>query len=95
MRIRTRALIEAYYATDLAPLQRLHREHGVTHLIVESKHFEKRPATYFQPFNLWAKKAFDAGSETNKKFEVLKQKPLLQVYDDSKNFVLDLSKLKT
>jgi hypothetical protein len=53
MRARTYALIDAYLATDAAPLQGLHCRWGVDYLIVTKAHFAKdgsRPE-YFAPFD--------------------------------------------
>ena len=93
MRRRTRALIAAYYATDSAPLRRLREEYGVTHIIADPKHFKDRPATYFRPFNLSVREEFDRARTSGKTFEILKQKDRIKIYDDSRHFVLDLSKI--
>lgn len=61
MRERMNALIDAYLATEAAPLRRLNCRWGVDYLIVDSAHFAEggeRPE-YFAPFNarieqLWA-----------------------------------------
>ena len=53
MRARTYALIDAYLATDAAPLRGLHCRWGVDYLIVTKAHFAKdgsRPE-YFAPFD--------------------------------------------
>jgi hypothetical protein len=62
MRKRTSALIDAYYASDTAPLIKLREEFGVTHLIVDFRHLnDQRPFAgkkrkgenrrlYFRPF---------------------------------------------
>jgi hypothetical protein len=50
MRERMAALIAAYFASDPEPIRSLHRRHGVTHLIVDRRHFEV-PPPYFAPFD--------------------------------------------
>jgi len=52
MRQRMDALFEAYFCVDAAPLRRLRDEFGVTHLLVESRHFTdpSRPPEYFSPW---------------------------------------------
>jgi hypothetical protein len=51
MRVRMRALIDAYFAADPEPLVRLRDAHGVTHLIVEPRHLDEHPPGYFSPFH--------------------------------------------
>ena len=53
MRARMNALFDAYLSTDAAPLHRLRREFGVTHLLVETAHFTVREQApnYFAPWN--------------------------------------------
>ncbi len=62
MRERMRALVAAYYAGDLAPLSRLHRRYGVTHLIVDPRDFVS-PAPTFAPFDADTRAAFEHGKE--------------------------------
>jgi hypothetical protein len=52
MRKRMDALFDAYFSTDAAPLYRLKREFGVTHLLVETRDFTdpKHPPEYFAPW---------------------------------------------
>ena len=52
MRARMDALFDAYLSTDAAPLARLKKEFGVTHLIVETRDFTdpKHPPEYFAPW---------------------------------------------
>jgi hypothetical protein len=57
MRQRMRALIAAYFASDAAPLRELHRRYGVTHLLVDRRHFEAAPP-YFAPFDAESRAAF-------------------------------------
>jgi len=51
MRVRMRALIDAYFAVTAEPVERLRDEHGVTHLIVEPSQLSDRAPTYFSPFH--------------------------------------------
>jgi hypothetical protein len=60
MRARMRAFVAAYYASDPEPLRALHRQYGVTHLLVDRKHFVE-PPPYFLPFDPEARLAFAAG----------------------------------
>lgn len=50
LRARTEAFIDAYFATDAAPLERLRDEFGVTHLLIDFSHYEGDPPAYFDPF---------------------------------------------
>lgn len=59
MRDRTRALIAAYYATDLAPVHALRARYGVTHLLLDRRNFSASPL-YFAPFEQEARAAFEA-----------------------------------
>lgn len=49
-RARMFALIDAYFATSPEPLRRLRDSWGVTHLIVDRRHFGGPPPRYFAPF---------------------------------------------
>ena len=44
------ALVDAYLARSVEPLVRLRDEFGVTHLLVEKRHFDGHPPSYFAPF---------------------------------------------
>jgi hypothetical protein len=51
MRARANALIDAYFAVTPEPLLHLNRKFGVTHLLVQRKHFQPNGTpTYFAPF---------------------------------------------
>jgi hypothetical protein len=69
MRERMRALVAAYFASDPEPLRALHRRHGVTHLVVERRHFDA-PPPYFEPFGSETRVAFAAGKARG--FELLR-----------------------
>jgi hypothetical protein len=60
MRERMRAFIAAYYASDPEPLRALQHRHGVTHLVVDRKHFAE-PPLYFAPFDAETRRTFAAG----------------------------------
>lgn len=52
MRKRMEAVFDAYFSTDAAPLRRLRDEFGVTHFLVESRHFTdpNKAPEYFSPW---------------------------------------------
>jgi hypothetical protein len=60
MRERTRALIVAHYATDLAPIHALRDRYGVTHLLLDRR-LLAAPPLYFEPFETEARARFEAG----------------------------------
>jgi hypothetical protein len=90
MRRRMRALIDAYFATDRGPLERLRDHFGVTHLIFRENILEK-PPEYFEPFSDWIQKAFNDGK--SKGFELPRQVQATQVFSDGPLIVLDLRRL--
>ncbi|MFH2202970.1 MAG: hypothetical protein ABIJ96_07640 [Elusimicrobiota bacterium] len=92
LRRRMRALIDAYYAVDAAPLRRLRDEFGVTHILVDPKHFQDKPAVYFTPFNFWARDAFLAAEAAGKGFELPRWRAAAGFHDD-RVWVLDLKRL--
>jgi hypothetical protein len=51
MRKRMHALTDAYFATSPGPLFRLRDDQGVTHLLVDTRHFRGRKPSYFRPFD--------------------------------------------
>ena len=51
MRDRMDALIDAYLATDRAPLRALYERYGVRYLVVDEQHFNENLPLYFAPFN--------------------------------------------
>lgn len=59
MRRRMTALLAAYYATDLTPLNQLRDQFGVTHLVVNLNYYEV-PPWYFKPFARNTLEAFRA-----------------------------------
>lgn len=53
MRRRLGAFLAAYYATTPRPLRTLQTDFGVTHVLVDRRHFGPRPPRYFRPFGAW------------------------------------------
>jgi hypothetical protein len=90
MRRRARALINAYFATDLRPLQYLRDHFGVTHLIFD-EHALESPPWYFKPFSNWVQEAFTEGQP--KGFEIPRQLNSATVFSDGSFYVLDLHRL--
>ncbi len=60
MRERARALFRAYFANNAGTLRDFRDRYGVTHLLLDRRHFANRP-TYFAPFDADVARAFDAG----------------------------------
>ena len=90
MRRRMRALIDAYFAADQRALLRLRDEFGVTHLVFQQNRLEE-PPTYFRPFSVWARKAFNEGR--GRGFEIPRQLDAATVFSDGPFIVLDLRRL--
>ena len=95
MRRRVEALIDAYYATEPAPLERLRDEFGVTHLVADARHRDAPPA-YFEPFRARldhrvreSRAGAGAGS-----WELERQREHAAVFEAPPHFVLDLSRLR-
>jgi hypothetical protein len=91
LRSRMRAIIDAYFAHDLAPLQRLRDEWKVTHFIFRPSYLHKRPPSYFKPFDKWTQDAIKASR--GHEFELLRQVPQAQIFDDGTSVVLDLARV--
>jgi hypothetical protein len=90
MRRRMAMLIEAYWATTPGPLRRLRDELGVTHLLVDRRHFAM-PPTYFAPFAaplVVAQTALGHSEPAS-----LRQREAA-IYDGTRFRVLDLSRLQ-
>lgn len=90
MRQRMEALVAAYYASDVVPLQRLRDGFGVTHLLVERTRLEA-PSRYFKPFGEMIQTTFDRGVASG--FMVERLRTSAATYDDGANYVLDLGRL--
>jgi hypothetical protein len=91
MRKRMRALIAAYFATDVAPLRRLRDEFGVTHLLLEWSRVNAASLSYFRPFNSDIERAKSAVG--GRPLAVLGSEPLTGVFRDGKYGLFDLSRL--
>ena len=91
MRQRMRALIDAYFASDVAPLVRLRDKWKVTHIVFRPDHLRRQP-NYFSPFGEWARVAFKAGKLRG--FELPRQVEAARVFSDDTYIVLDLKRLK-
>jgi len=91
MRARMNALVDAYLATDEAPLRNLHCRWGVAYLVAEKEHFsaEGVPPDYFPPF--------DARIEARRQgrqpedFLLGAPPPRLVALETGRHFVLDLA----
>jgi hypothetical protein len=90
MRERMRALVAAYYATERAPLHELHRRFGVTHLLVDRRHFDA-PPPYFAPFDAEARARFGRGRERG--FELVRILDERRAKETAGLVLLDLSSL--
>ena len=90
-RRRTRALIDATFATSPEPLLRLRDEFGVTHLIVHLPHLQGAPPTYFAPYKEWTADAVrrTAGCE----LLALRLVTTHAVFVDDRDAILDLTSL--
>ncbi len=93
LRRRMRAIIDAYYADNLGPLQYLRDEWKVTHFLFRPSYLlGGRPPNYFKPFDAWTKAAIEASRGRAR--ELPRQVMGAQVFSDGTYIVLDLSKLK-
>lgn len=91
MRQRMRALIDAYFATDVGPLVRLRDAWKVTHFVFRPDYLRRRP-NYFSPFGEWTEAAFKRGKAHG--FELPRQVEAARVFSDETDIVLDLKRLK-
>ncbi|WP_340117337.1 hypothetical protein [Pelagibius sp. 7325] len=91
MRARANALVDAYLATDEAPLRDLHCRWGVAYLVAEKAHFaaEGTPPDYIPPF----KARIEAIRQGRRPEEFLLQAPpaRLVALETEAHFVLDLA----
>jgi len=90
MRRRMFALIDAYFASDVAPLQRLRRDFGVTHLLVNRDHYTLAAPTYFKPFDVVVKTARASLTGTP---QTVRQAPVAAVFEHGPFRVLDLERV--
>jgi hypothetical protein len=87
MRGRAYALIDAMYARDLEPLRRLAEDYGVTHLLIDRRHFNaNHPPRYFAPFTNAIHKALSGDSKCFIVPKLIDQ----AVFAHDNDFVLDL-----
>ena len=91
MRERMRALIDAMFAVDPAPLICLRERWAVTHLIVDRRHYASSPPTYFKPFDAWTRAALERGRAVG--FEVPRQLNVATVFSNGDLAVLDLRRI--
>jgi hypothetical protein len=90
MRRRTNAVIDAYFATDVAPLLRLKNELKVTHFVADLGVVQKRHARFFRPFDQRISAAIRRTSGTELELE---RRLGSAVYRDKWRVILDLSRL--
>jgi hypothetical protein len=90
MRERMRALAAAYFASGPGPLRSLRSRHGVTHLLVDRRHFES-PPPYFEPFGSEARALFEAGKARG--FELERVARTSAAIESGGLFVVDLARL--
>jgi hypothetical protein len=93
MRRRMRALIDAYFASDVAPLIELRDRFGVEYLVVDEQHFAKQPPIYFRPFDAWINAARANLQRSARGPEVLRQAERIAVFHNGSMVVLDLRQL--
>jgi hypothetical protein len=89
MRRRLGALIDAYFASDVAPLRRLRDGLGATHLLVDRDHYTRARPLHFVPFDALV----EATERRNGPPAALAQAERAAIYDDGRFFLLDLRKL--
>jgi hypothetical protein len=94
LRQRMDAMFEAYLSTDATPLYRLRQEFGVTHLLIETRHFSdpEHPPEYFAPWRARIPSRLTA----IKGNEYLMNEPLHQrtaIFNQDGIILLDLAKL--
>jgi drug/metabolite transporter superfamily protein YnfA len=90
MRQRTLALIRAYFASSPEALRDFRRQSGVTHLLIDGRHFLRRPG-YFVPFDAPTALSFDAMQRDGS--AALAARSHAQVFEHGPYVVLDLSRL--
>lgn len=90
MRQRTQALIGAYFTSSPERLREFRRETGVTHLLLDRRHFQTRPG-YFVPFDAPTAQAFGAMQRDGS--AALAAAPRAQLFEHGPYVVLDLSLL--
>lgn len=91
MRRRMKALIDAYFATSLAPVLRLRDDFGVTHLLVHLPHLRGRTPRYFAPFNGWIARA--TRDRRARDYELPKWLESATVFRSGHDVLLDLRRI--
>jgi hypothetical protein len=87
MRRRSRALVAAYSATDMAPIRELHTTFHVSHILLNKRHLRQTP-DYFAPFGREMKEAREKiGTEPLILRELSKTKG---VFSDNDYVVIDI-----
>jgi hypothetical protein len=90
MRRRMQALVDAYFSSDVGPLLRLHREFGVTHLLVNRGHYGPGAPSYFKPFDAMIAEAVrNAPAQP----AALRQDAAATVFADGPFLLLDLRRI--
>jgi len=92
MRARADAVIDAYYAPDLAPLRRLRDEFRVTHFLIEPGRLRKR-GRLFRPLDHEIASAFAALARSGKDNVLAGDLGDAVLYRDGRYELLDLAKL--
>jgi hypothetical protein len=92
MRSRMEAFIDAYFARNPEPIIRLRETFGVTHLVVDQRHYRQQPPRYFAPFDSLIARAFQRLEDDA---ETVRQADAAQVFRQGDIIVLDLSKVTT
>ncbi|MBF0357219.1 MAG: hypothetical protein HQL70_01355 [Magnetococcales bacterium] len=89
---RTYKFIDAYFSTDLDAIKSLRDSYGVTHIVIDKRHFEDGKLRYFAPFLEYAKKKRLAGKEAG--YELIRLIPKLKIFAFNDLIILDLKCLE-
>jgi hypothetical protein len=92
MRRRMLAFIDAYFATSPEPLVRIRDSFGVTHLLIDTRHFDGPPPRYFSPFDEPIRRS--AARLEGRTPEVIRQIPAAGVFRHGPYVLLDLGRLE-
>jgi len=90
MRRRMEALIDAYFSNDTGALLRLKIDFGVTHLLIDRRHYGSRPPRYFKPFDEMIERA---AHDLRGSPETLRQAPAAGVIEVGPMVLLDLGRV--
>jgi len=90
MGARMRALTSAYFSTSADPVRELRDRHGVTHVLVDRRHFDA-PPPYFVPFAAEIARAFERGRSSGFFFASVPPSAVVVSLGDYR--LIDLSKL--